>query len=218
MTARTGDTGASAFTRIVKTGSVVLLILIVASALFFFTVPFLGWKTEIVLSGSMEPSIPTGSVVVTRPVRGPSTWAMSSSTPSSPGGADNAPGSKDRFRYRVEFHHQGRRKQGSGPEPVSPVQVAGIVAFDIPYAGTHRIHQDSARAPGLPGHSRGNSPGGGVDPSLEDPGLISGKIDHDEQPHRYHRVDHCGISLHGFLPRYNRERPGIHLFKAEYHQ
>ena len=137
MTARTGDTGASAFTRIVKTGSVVLLILIVASALFFFTVPFLGWKTEIVLSGSMEPSIPTGSVVVTRPVAPESIHVGDVIIYSFLAG----PGLTTHRVVKIDsgtglsFITKGDANKDPDPNPVSPVQVAGIVAFDIPYAG-----------------------------------------------------------------------------------
>lgn len=137
MTADKGSPGASTSARIVKTGGVVVLLLLVASALFFFTAPFFGWKTEIVLSGSMEPTIPTGSVVVTRPVAPESIRAGDVIIYSFLSG----PGLTTHRVIQVEsdnglkFITKGDANKDPDVNPVLPVQVGGIVAFDIPYAG-----------------------------------------------------------------------------------
>ena len=47
------------------TGLVILLLL---TAVLTFFAPRFGWQVDTVLSGSMEPAIPTGSILVSRPV------------------------------------------------------------------------------------------------------------------------------------------------------
>ena len=47
------------------TGIVIVLLL---SAVLIFFAPRFGWQVDTVLSGSMEPAIPTGSILVSRPV------------------------------------------------------------------------------------------------------------------------------------------------------
>ncbi len=53
--------------RIGRNAAVLLLILIVSGSLFTIISPFFGWRTEVVISGSMEPAIRTGSIVIVRP-------------------------------------------------------------------------------------------------------------------------------------------------------
>ncbi len=45
----------------------IVIVLLLAAALTFFA-PRFGWQVVTVLSGSMEPAIPTGSILVSRPV------------------------------------------------------------------------------------------------------------------------------------------------------
>jgi signal peptidase len=129
--------GYSTFTQAVKTGGIIILVLLILSALFFLIVPFFGWKTEIVLSGSMEPSIPTGSVVVTRPVAPESIHVGDVIIYSFLYG----PGLTTHRVVQVEsdnglkFITKGDANRDADPNPVLPVQVGGIVALDIPYAG-----------------------------------------------------------------------------------
>ena len=51
-----------------RIAAILILILIISGSLFTIITPFFGWRTEVVISGSMEPAISTGSVVIVRPV------------------------------------------------------------------------------------------------------------------------------------------------------
>ncbi len=137
MKAQKGYSGTSTLARIIKTTGVVILLFLVLSAVFFFTAPFFGWKTEIVLSGSMEPSIPTGSVVITRPVAPESIQVGDVIIYSFLYG----PGLTTHRVVKIEsdnglkFITKGDANRDPDPNPVLPVQVGGMVALDIPYAG-----------------------------------------------------------------------------------
>lgn len=52
-----------------------LVVLLMAVAVFIYQAPHLGWRVDAVLSGSMEPELKVGSLVVTRPVE-PETIAV----------------------------------------------------------------------------------------------------------------------------------------------
>jgi signal peptidase len=45
-----------------------VIILFMAAAVFTFLAPHFGWRVDTVFSGSMEPELKVGGVVVTRPV------------------------------------------------------------------------------------------------------------------------------------------------------
>lgn len=45
-----------------------VVVLLMAGAVFIYLAPHFGWRVDAVLSGSMEPQLMTGSMVVTRPV------------------------------------------------------------------------------------------------------------------------------------------------------
>ena len=51
-----------------RIAAILFLILIISGSLFTIISPFFGWRTEVVISGSMEPALKTGSVVIVRPV------------------------------------------------------------------------------------------------------------------------------------------------------
>ena len=51
-----------------RIAAILFLILIISGSLFTIISPFFGWRTEVVISGSMEPAIQTGSVVIVRPI------------------------------------------------------------------------------------------------------------------------------------------------------
>lgn len=46
----------------------IVMVLLVVAAGFTYTAPHFGWRVDAVLSGSMEPQVMTGSMVVTRPL------------------------------------------------------------------------------------------------------------------------------------------------------
>lgn len=45
-----------------------LVVLLMTAAVFIYVAPHIGWRVDAVLSGSMEPELKVGSLVVTRPV------------------------------------------------------------------------------------------------------------------------------------------------------
>jgi len=54
--------------KVAKNLGITLIILLMAAAAFTFLAPRFGWSVDAVFSGSMEPELKVGSVVVTRPV------------------------------------------------------------------------------------------------------------------------------------------------------
>ena len=47
---------------------IIVMVMLVIAAVFTYIAPHFGWRVDAVLSGSMEPQVMTGSLVVTRPV------------------------------------------------------------------------------------------------------------------------------------------------------
>ena len=45
-----------------------LIVMFMAVAVFIYAAPHIGWSVNAVVSGSMEPALQTGSLVVTRPM------------------------------------------------------------------------------------------------------------------------------------------------------
>jgi len=68
MDAQIGNGRKTLVAKIGKFAAILLLVLIVSGSLFAIISPFFGWRNEVVISGSMEPAIRTGSVVVVQPV------------------------------------------------------------------------------------------------------------------------------------------------------
>ena len=62
------NSGKPQIKRVGRVAAILLLILIISGSLFTIVSPFFGWRTEVVISGSMEPAIQTGSVVIVRPI------------------------------------------------------------------------------------------------------------------------------------------------------
>jgi signal peptidase len=116
------------------TGLVILLLL--AAALTFFA-PRFGWQVDTVLSGSMEPAIPTGSVLVARPVLSDEISVGDIITFSGSG--------RDRFiSHRVMkieqadgiiFTTKGDANNAEDPFPVPAGNVEGKVILHIPFIG-----------------------------------------------------------------------------------
>jgi signal peptidase len=117
---------------------VIILILLVTSVLFILITPFFGWRTEIVLSGSMEPAIQTGSVVVSRPIAADEVRAGDIIMFASPAGHTLTThrvikvGPKDDELY---FTTKGDANKGADINSVAPSQIVGIIVFSVPYLG-----------------------------------------------------------------------------------
>lgn len=123
--------------RIGRTAAVLLLILIVSGSLFTIISPFFGWRTEVVISGSMEPAIRTGSIVIVRPV-----------IPAAIQTGDIimffSPDRKSLTTHRVvgvesesglRFITRGDANKNVDMNAVEPGQVVGTVVHSIPYLG-----------------------------------------------------------------------------------
>jgi signal peptidase len=117
---------------------VIILILLITSVLFVVITPFFGWRTEIVLSGSMEPAIQTGSVVVSRPIAADDVREGDIIMFASPDGH-----SLTTHRvFKVEpdndglhFTTKGDANKGADINAVVPGQIVGNIVFSVPYLG-----------------------------------------------------------------------------------
>ncbi len=112
----------------------------------------IGWTPRVIMSGSMEPRIHTGDVVVTRtisPAQISEGQVLTTEDPDKPG--------KTRTHRFVEWDEQGRLvTQGdANPEPdsthVTPEAVLGVGVIRVPYVGLpqHWIAERRAGALGL---------------------------------------------------------------------
>ena len=116
------------------TGLVILLLL---TAALTFLAPRFGWQVDTVLSGSMEPAIPTGSILVSRPVTPDSINVGDIVTFSGSG--------RDRFiTHRVTaigqpngivFTTKGDANNAEDPYTVPAENVVGKVLVHIPFLG-----------------------------------------------------------------------------------
>jgi len=120
-----------------KIAVVIIFILILCSALLSFILPFFGWRIEIVLSGSMEPAIPMGSIVVSRPVAPETIREGDIIMYSSIGGKSLTTHRVDKVEteHGIQFITKGDANNGADPNPVIPGQLAGLIVFHIPYLG-----------------------------------------------------------------------------------
>jgi signal peptidase len=123
--------------RVGRVAAILLLILIISGSLFTIVSPFFGWRTEVVISGSMEPAIQTGSVVIVRPIvpdtiqKGDiimfSSLDMKSLTTHRV--------VKVEYEPTLQFITKGDANKNSDITPIVPGQIVGIVAVTIPYLG-----------------------------------------------------------------------------------
>jgi signal peptidase len=122
---------------ILKYLSLGLVFILLAVALFVIVIPRMGWRVDAVLSGSMEPQLKVGGVVVTRPL---------SSDPVQPGDIITfySPLIKQMITHRVVSVESGElvyfRTKGDAndhPDPfiVPAPNVSGKVCFHVPYLG-----------------------------------------------------------------------------------
>jgi len=114
-----------------------LLVLLLVIALFTFIAPNLGWSVNTVLSGSMEPHISTGDLVVTKPVSTDEIKAGDIITFSSSS-------NKRLTTHRVisiegadqlQFQTKGDANEDADPYMVPAKNVVGKVCLKIPYFG-----------------------------------------------------------------------------------
>jgi len=117
-------------------GTAILVMLIVAAALTFLA-PRFGWSVDAVFSGSMEPQIKVGSVIITRPVE-PETIKVRDVI------TFNSPHRDIPITHRVVavehnpdlyFMTKGDANEDADPITVSAQDVVGKVSLHLPYFG-----------------------------------------------------------------------------------
>jgi signal peptidase len=117
-------------------GSVVIILLMTAAALTFLA-PRFGWSVDAVVSGSMEPELKVGAVVITRPV---DTEEMKTGDIIT----FYSPLSEKLTSHRVvaveessslHFSTKGDANDDADPFTVPAENVVGKVCFHIPYLG-----------------------------------------------------------------------------------
>ena len=137
MDAQKINSGEHQLKRLGRIAAILLLFLIISGSILTIISPFFGWRTEVVISGSMEPVIQTGSVVIVRPIvpdtirKGDvimfSSLDKTSLTTHRVVNVESEPG--------LRFITRGDANKNSDINPVVPDQVVGVVAFTIPYLG-----------------------------------------------------------------------------------
>lgn len=114
-----------------------LTILFFIAAIFAFVAPRFGWRVDVVLSGSMEPQLKMGSLVISRPVDAEDIKLNDTIT-------FYSPLTKQMTTHRViavntspswYFRTKGDASEDADPFNVPAENVAGKVYFDIPYLG-----------------------------------------------------------------------------------
>jgi signal peptidase len=131
------NSGKPQIKRVGRVAAILLLFLIISGSLFTIVSPFFGWRNEVVISGSMEPAIQTGSVVIVRPIvpdtirKGDilmfSSLDMKSLTTHRVVNVEYEP--------TLRFITKGDANKNSDITPIVPGQIVGIVAVTIPYLG-----------------------------------------------------------------------------------
>jgi len=114
-----------------------VIILLMTAAVLTFLAPRFGWRVDAIFSGSMEPEIKVGSVVVTRPVE-PETVRLGDII------TFNSPLSETPTTHRVVsveegselcFQTRGDANEDADPATVPAQNVLGKVCFHVPYFG-----------------------------------------------------------------------------------
>ncbi len=116
----------------------VLAVILVLIAVLTYIAPHLGWRVDTVVSGSMEPCLKVGSLVVTRPVK-PETIKVGDIITYKP-----TPKSETPMTHRVNdikvnsplsFITKGDANSHPDPASVPARNVVGKICFHLPYAG-----------------------------------------------------------------------------------
>ena len=117
-------------------GFVVIILLMTAAALTFLA-PRFGWSVDAVFSGSMEPELKVGAVVITRPVDAEEIKTGDIIT-------FHSPLNEQLTSHRViaaeggssvHFQTKGDANKDTDPFTLPPENVVGKVCFHIPYFG-----------------------------------------------------------------------------------
>jgi signal peptidase len=123
--------------KVVKFFGFSLVILLIAAAVFTYMAPYFGWRVDAVMSGSMEPELKVGGLVITRPVESKDIKVGNIIT-------FYCPLNKEMTSHRVLSIENGtlsyfRTIGDANKKPdafIVPVQnVVGKVCFHIPYLG-----------------------------------------------------------------------------------
>jgi signal peptidase len=114
-----------------------IMILLIAAAVFTFLAPHFGWRVDAVFSGSMEPQLKTGGVVLTRPVEAGDIKVGDIIT-------FHSPLHEQLISHRVisvedgsplNFQTKGDANEDADPFVVPAQSVVGEICFHMPYLG-----------------------------------------------------------------------------------
>ncbi len=116
-----------------------LVVLLIVSAVLTYLAPHFGWRVDAVLTGSMEPRLKVGSLIIVRPVK-PETIVVGDIITFSRRGVDGLVithrvigiGGKSPF---LNFETKGDANDNSDQFTVSALNLAGKVSFHAPYLG-----------------------------------------------------------------------------------
>ena len=123
--------------RVFENFGLAVIILLIAAAAFTFLAPHFGWSVDAVFSGSMEPELKVGAVVITRPVDAEEIKTGDILT-------FYSPLSEQLTSHRViaveqgsslHFSTKGDANEDADPFTLPPENVVGKVCFHIPYLG-----------------------------------------------------------------------------------
>ncbi|MFC1846944.1 signal peptidase I [Chloroflexota bacterium] len=123
--------------KMVKNFSFAMIILLMVAVVLTFLAPRFGWRADAVFSGSMEPELNVGGLVITRPVQVEDIKVDDIITFSSPSDSGM-------ITHRVtgieelgtlSFQTKGDANEDADLFTVPAQNVAGIVCFDLPYFG-----------------------------------------------------------------------------------
>jgi signal peptidase len=114
-----------------------LLLILICFTVFTIIAPFLGWRIDVVLSGSMEPAVQTGSVVIVRPIGPEEIRTGDIIMYSSPDRTSLITHRVVKIEYTpgLRFVTKGDANNNSDINPIQPDQILGIVTFTIPFLG-----------------------------------------------------------------------------------
>ena len=118
-------------------GFIIALIIIVAAVLTYLT-PHFGWRVDAVLSGSMEPELKVGSLVVTCPAE-PEDIEIGDIITFRQATVTNGMASHRVISISknspIYFQTKGDANEDPDPYTVYPSYVEGVVKYHIPYLG-----------------------------------------------------------------------------------
>jgi signal peptidase len=123
--------------KLIECTGMVLIILLMAVAVLVFLAPRSGWRVDAVFSGSMEPELKAGGVVITRPVKAeaigvgdivtfysPLNMELTSHRVIAAGDSPSSP-----------FLTKGDANEDADPFVLTADSVVGTVCFHVPYFG-----------------------------------------------------------------------------------